>query len=82
MCLALSQLSLDREVCPRLRDSNLRGDFTENHVPLKNTPQLELISVPGTAVLTHEAAVSIVGSKAALTVHNESRNLSCMNAMV
>merc|ERR1712002_1311926 len=23
MCLALSQQSLDREVCPRLRDSNL-----------------------------------------------------------
>lgn len=36
MCLALSQLSLDRDVCPRLRDNNLQTESQSvSHIPLE-----------------------------------------------
>lgn len=49
MCLARSQLSLVREVCPRLRDSNLPTE-SQSDTSHSNTSQLEEIITQNTVI--------------------------------
>ena len=50
MCLARSQLSLVREVCPRLRDSNLPTE-SQSDTSHSNTSQLEEMITPNTVII-------------------------------
>lgn len=85
MCLALSQVSLHREVCPRLSDSNLPTEWTHTHTHFAETGQSrsEFVQrnrrahLATTSSLWRSSADTLSGSSFLMSTKSSSTDCGC-----